>query len=179
MTIITWNPICNFVLLINCIELLLASNWNPWKTKECNQHLGVQIDPCIHPLKEKKIGIKNLDLWAKNSPWNKKIRIDYMNNANANHIKTIEIKLAWWLAPLFPHKEIWVQISLWLKWWPLKGPIGLIWIWFFCLFFCLLCFQKLYHYIQVSIMKIEQKSDLKNKLQGLNKLEFYFFSHFW
>jgi hypothetical protein len=27
-----------------------------------------KIDPCIHPLKKRKIGIKNLDLWAKNSP---------------------------------------------------------------------------------------------------------------
>jgi hypothetical protein len=27
-------------------------------------------------------------------------------------------------------------------------------------------------------MKIEQKSDLKNKLQGLNRLEFYFFHIF-
>jgi len=49
----------------------------------------------------------------------------------------------------------------------------------FLFFYFLLCFQKYIIYIQVSIMKIEQKSDLKNKLQGLNKLEFYFFSHFW
>jgi hypothetical protein len=34
----------------------------------------------------------------------------------------------------------------------------------FLFFYFLLCFKKLYHYIQVPIMKIEQKSDLKNKL---------------
>jgi len=62
MTIITWNPICNFVifvLLINCIKLPVASNWNPWKT-ECNQHSCVQFHPCIHPWKSKKLGSKTL-----------------------------------------------------------------------------------------------------------------------
>jgi hypothetical protein len=35
----------------------------------------------------------------------KKTRIDYMNKANVNHIKTLEIKLALWLTPLlFPRK---------------------------------------------------------------------------
>jgi len=29
-----------------------------------------------------------------------------MNKANANHIKTFEIKLALWLAPLLPPKEV-------------------------------------------------------------------------
>ncbi len=57
------------------------------------------------PLKEKKFEVKNLDLCAENSPRNKKTRIDYMNKANVNHIKTLEIKLALWLAPLlFPRK---------------------------------------------------------------------------
>jgi hypothetical protein len=42
----------------------------------------------------------------------------------------------------------------------------------FFVFFFLLCFQKLYHYIQVSIMKIKQKSDLTNNYR-------VFFSHFW
>ncbi len=31
----------------------------------------------------------------------------------------------------------------------------------FWFFFCMFCFQKFYHYIQVSIMKIKQKSNLK------------------
>ncbi len=35
----------------------------------------------------------------------KKTKIDYMNIANANHIKTFEIKLALWLVPLLPPKE--------------------------------------------------------------------------
>jgi hypothetical protein len=48
----------------------------------------------VYPsLKENKIEIKNLDLWAENIPWNKKIRIDYMNKANAKHNKTLKIKL--------------------------------------------------------------------------------------
>ncbi len=36
-----------------------------------------------------------------------------MNKTNANHIKTFEIKLALWLIPFFPPKDMWVQTSLW------------------------------------------------------------------
>jgi hypothetical protein len=54
----------------------------------------------------KKIGIKNLDLWAENNPRDKKIRIDYMTKPNAKHTKTLEIKLALWLTPLLPPKDI-------------------------------------------------------------------------
>jgi hypothetical protein len=43
-------------------------------------------------------------------------KIDNRNKANANNIKTLEIKLALWLTPLLPSKEMWVQISLWPKW---------------------------------------------------------------
>ncbi len=39
-----------------------------------------------------------------------------MNKSNVNNIKTFQIKLAFWLAPLLPPKEMWVQISLWPKW---------------------------------------------------------------
>jgi hypothetical protein len=56
-------------------------------------------------LKGKKIRIENLDLWAKNNPSNIKIKFDYMNKTNANHIKTFEIKLSLWLTPLFPPRR--------------------------------------------------------------------------
>jgi hypothetical protein len=66
--------------------------------------------------KREKNGINFLIYGLKTIFKTKKIRIDYTNKANANHIKTLEIKLALWLAPLLPPKEMWVQISLWLKW---------------------------------------------------------------
>jgi hypothetical protein len=34
-----------------------------------------------------------------------------MNIINANHIKALEIKLALWLAPFLPPKEMWLQTS--------------------------------------------------------------------
>ncbi len=70
-----------------------------------------------------------------------------------------------------------IQMALtWTRLWRLKekhkGLIGPIWIWFFG-FFCLLFFQKLYHYIQVPIMKTNLKSNLKI-IYNFNKLTFIF-----
>ncbi len=72
----------------------------------------------VSTLERKNIEIKKLWLWAKNNPWNKKIKINYMNKANANKIKTFEVKLALWLVPFLPPKEMLVQTLLWPKWWP-------------------------------------------------------------
>jgi cysteinyl-tRNA synthetase len=67
---------------------------------------NIQVCILYPPLKGKKFEVKNLDLWAENSPWNKKTKIDYTNKANVNHIKRIEIKLVLWLAPPPPPKEV-------------------------------------------------------------------------
>jgi hypothetical protein len=137
------------------------------------------------PLKEKKNGIKNFDLWAENNPWNKEIKIDYMKKANVNQIKILEIKLVLWLAPFLPPKEIWVQISLWPKWWPLmrgKGSKGKRPNWpnmnmIFLLFSCLLYFQNFSHHMQVWIMKTKQKSNLKKISKVLISWNFILFLH--
>jgi hypothetical protein len=51
----------------------------------------VQFYPCIHALKRKKLGSNTLIYGLKTILETKKIKIDYMNKRNANHIKTLEI----------------------------------------------------------------------------------------
>ncbi len=43
------------VLFVNYIKLPLASNWSPWKSRDGSQHLDVELQPCIHPLKKNQL----------------------------------------------------------------------------------------------------------------------------
>jgi hypothetical protein len=58
------------------------------------------------PKRRKKLRSKTLIYGLKKVLETKKTKIDYTNKANANHIKTIEIKFVLWLAPLLPPKEV-------------------------------------------------------------------------
>ncbi len=141
-----------FFSFLYCLKFSLNFHLQTIAILEKSSVTNIRLCNLTH---KKKIRIKHLDLWAKNNPWNKKIRIDYINKPNATQIKTLEIKLVLWLAPFLPPKEMCVQTSLWLKWWPLMGGNGgkgkkqktslLNWTnlnLIFLLFSFLLCFQK-------------------------------------
>jgi hypothetical protein len=159
-----------FVLFANCIELPLANNWSPWKTRKYNRYLDVQFNPCIHPWKRKKLGSKTLIMC-----WRQSLK---QRNQNWLHEQK----------KCKPNQNTWNKIGFVVSSFPSpQGNMGSNFIvaevvtsnegkggqgqkpnWpnvnlIFLLFSCQLYFQKFSHYIQVSIMKIEQKSDLKNK----------------
>jgi hypothetical protein len=50
MTIITWNFVYNFVILVlfvNCIKFPFPSNWSPQESKDGSQHLSMKFQPCV------------------------------------------------------------------------------------------------------------------------------------
>jgi hypothetical protein len=74
MIIIIWNFFCNFVILVlfvNCVKLSLVNNWNPWEFKDGSQHLGVELQPCIH-FKNKPNEVRSHEIQTENSSWNLK-----------------------------------------------------------------------------------------------------------
>jgi hypothetical protein len=115
----------------------------------------------VSTLESKKIGIKNFDLWAENSLWNKKIRIDYMNKAKQDQNTWNKIGF---VVSSSPSPEGDVDSNLIVAKvvtsnegkggkgkgkrpnWPNLNLIFWLFVW-------LLFFQKFYHYIQVSIIK--------------------------
>jgi hypothetical protein len=91
--IIAWYSVCNIVILVlfvNYIKLPLASNWNRWKSRDGSQHLGVELQPYIHPFKKTQLTqLKAMSYKLQTIIEIKKLEMQYMDKPNGKHFQIV------------------------------------------------------------------------------------------